>query len=143
MLFNPYLNDILHVGTTEVHGPAVDVVQDQLHVVPLDHGEEDGYHIVALFLVLHQQFLEVGRHRTQDNPVGPETRVHADNLDITELAADENFRAARDDRIEMFTIPDFLCHAAGASLTGKSFQLVVLHFFTLSFSYIIGTELEF
>ena len=115
------------MGTTEVHGPTVDVVQDQLHVVALDHGQKDGDHIVALLLVLHQELLEVGGDGAQNDPVGPETRVTADNLDITELPTDEDFRAARDDRTEMFTIPDLLGTAA-ASLTGKSFQLVVLHF---------------
>ena len=30
------LDDILHVGPTEVHSTAVDVVKDQLHVVTLN-----------------------------------------------------------------------------------------------------------
>ena len=29
------LYDILHVGPAEVHGPTVDIVKDQLHVVTL------------------------------------------------------------------------------------------------------------
>ena len=72
--------------------------------------------------------------------MGPETRVTADNLDITELPTDEDIRAARHDRTEMFTIPDLL--GTAASLTGKSFQLVVLHFLDYYCSYIFGTELE-
>jgi hypothetical protein len=30
-----YLNNVLHVGPAEVHGPAIDVVQHQLHVITL------------------------------------------------------------------------------------------------------------
>ena len=32
------LDDILHVGPTEVHGTAVDIVKNQLHVVTLERG---------------------------------------------------------------------------------------------------------
>ena len=63
------------MSSTEVHRPAVDVVQDQLHVVALDHGQEDGDDIIALFLVLDQQFVEVGGDGAQDDPVGPEAGV--------------------------------------------------------------------
>ena len=70
------LNDILHVEATEIHGAAVDVVQDQLHVVALDHGQEEGDHIVTLLLlVICQELLDEGRHWGEDNPVSPETGV--------------------------------------------------------------------
>merc|ERR1740128_1264966 len=85
------LNDILHVGAAEVHGAAVDVVQDQLHVVALDHRQQEGDHIVALLLlVLPQQFLDERRHRSEDNSVRPQTGVHTNNFDITEFSTDKS-----------------------------------------------------
>ena len=35
------LDDILHVGPTEVHGTTVDIVKNQLHVVTLKRGGAD------------------------------------------------------------------------------------------------------
>ena len=70
------LDDILHVEATEIHGAAVDVVQDQLHVVALDHGQEESDHVISLLLlVICQQLLDEGRHRGEDNPVSPEAGV--------------------------------------------------------------------
>ena len=64
------------MGAAEVHGAAVDVVQDQLHVVALDHGQQEGDYIVALLLlVFPQQLLDEGRHRGEDNSVRPQTGI--------------------------------------------------------------------
>ena len=102
-----YLDDVLHVSPAEVHGPAVDVVQHQLHVVALDHGQQQRHHVVPLFLVVDQQLLQERGHGAQDDPVGPQAGVlqrqvlgsrshynngatyHTNYFNITEFSADK------------------------------------------------------
>ena len=90
------LDDVLHVGTTEVHGTTVDVVKNQFHVVTLrrggtnfhferechmtsrcylDQGKEDGDDIVTAPLKVDQKRAEERGNRTQDKTMCPEVGV--------------------------------------------------------------------
>ena len=90
------LDDVLHVGTTEVHGTTVDVVKNQFHVVTLrrggtnfhferelhdvtvtylDEGKENGDDIVTPPLKVDQKRAEERRNRTQDKTMCPQVGV--------------------------------------------------------------------